>query len=129
MQSIKKLNYLPLVTLLSAVRVTILVYWIYWIRTYLIPVIMIDEVGFFLLTVIPPLFVAFDLILTLSIYKSKDITSIFLIILDIGIILYFWDWFYGVISASGIVSISLIVISVLQIAVLFLSRTQPKQPV
>ena len=127
MQSIKQMNYRPLVTLLSAVRATILVYWIYWIRTYLLPVIMIDEVGYFLLTVIPPLFIVFDLILSLGIYKSKDITSIFLVILNIGIILYFWAWFYDVFSTFGIVSISLIVISVLQIAVLFLSRTRSKQ--
>ncbi|KXH76431.1 MAG: hypothetical protein AM326_02910 [Candidatus Thorarchaeota archaeon SMTZ-45] len=114
---ISKLKLLIL-SILSFFRIGAYLYWTYWFRAFILPVIFISEEGLFLMSELPLLLVAMDTILVLILLITKGKSWPLLLISIITSLVYSWFYLLAFSDIASVLGTSIIVVSILQLAMM-----------
>ncbi|MHA3963644.1 MAG: hypothetical protein AM325_008880 [Candidatus Thorarchaeota archaeon SMTZ1-45] len=114
---ISKLKLLIL-SILSFFRIGAYLYWTYWFRAFILPVIFISEEGLFLMSELPLLLVAMDTILVLILLITKGKSWPLLLISIITSLVYSWFYLLAFSDITSVLGTSIIVVSILQLAMM-----------
>jgi hypothetical protein len=111
--------HLLILSIISFVRISAYLYWIYWFRVIILPVILISEQGLFYLEQIPLILSIIDLLFVLLLLVTKGRTWFILLIGSFVSIIYSWSYLIGFAEVAAVSGMVIILASSLQIALLF----------
>ena len=115
---LSKYRFLILI-IISFVRIGAYLYWIYWFREIILPVILISEQGLFYLEQIPLILSIIELLFVLLLLVTKGRTWFILLISSFVSIIYSWSYLIGFAEVAAVSGMVVILASSLQIALLF----------